>query len=156
MRYVRSPASFFAESIWTPCFLPAVEMKPRTLCACESVAFMISASVSPLARAIISRIFAPLLSARGAAAFLAAVGLAALLLPFAAAVAVFLGAAALALATVAVFLAFGVPFLAGSLLGGGLLRRDVRALFRNGGGFVGSGGFCGRHVWVSFSALLRA
>src|SRR6266852_5259308 len=64
--YTRSPASFFEDSIWTPCFLPAVEMKPRTLCACQSVAFMISARVAPLARPIISRIFAPLLSARGA------------------------------------------------------------------------------------------
>src|SRR5208282_5681636 len=49
------------------CFLAAMEMKPLTLWACQSVAFMISASVAPLARAIMSRIFAPLLSARGAA-----------------------------------------------------------------------------------------
>src|SRR5579883_77227 len=59
----RSPASFLADSIL--CFLPAVEMKPRTLWACHSVAFMISASVAPAGRAIRSRIFAPLLSARG-------------------------------------------------------------------------------------------
>src|SRR2546429_490736 len=52
-----------------PCFLPAVEMNPRTLWACQPSAFIISASVAPLARPIISRIFAPLLSARGAAAF---------------------------------------------------------------------------------------
>src|SRR3984957_9633705 len=89
MRYVRSPASFFADSILTPCFLLAVEMNPRTLCACQSVAFMISASVAPLARAIMSRICAPLLSARGAAAFLLAP---------APAWAAFFGAAALALA----------------------------------------------------------
>jgi hypothetical protein len=31
MRYMRSPASFFADSIFTPCFLLAVGMKPRTL-----------------------------------------------------------------------------------------------------------------------------
>jgi hypothetical protein len=31
------------------------------------------------------------------------------------------------------------------LLRGGLLRRDVRALCRNGGGLFGGGGFCGRH-----------
>ena len=37
-------------------------MKPPTLCACQSVAFMISVSVAPLARVIISRICAPLLS----------------------------------------------------------------------------------------------
>src|SRR5450631_716277 len=89
-RYVRSPASFLADSILTPCFLAAVERKPRTLCACQSVAFMISASVAPLARPIISRIFAPLLSARGVLASLALAGLAALfpaLAPFGEAVA---------------------------------------------------------------------
>jgi hypothetical protein len=32
-----------------------------------------------------------------------------------------------------------------SLLRGGLLRRDWRALFRNGGGFGGVGGFCVLH-----------
>jgi hypothetical protein len=37
---------------------------PRTPWACQSVAFMISASVAPFARPINSRIFAPLLSAR--------------------------------------------------------------------------------------------
>src|ERR1700722_20069873 len=99
MRYVRSLASFLADSILMPCFLPAVEMKPRTLCACQSVAFWISARVAPLARAIISRIFAPLLSARGAAAFLS--GFADLLLDLAA----FIGVAALALAPLATFLA---------------------------------------------------
>src|SRR5277367_3518134 len=79
-------------------------MNPRTLCACHSVAFIISARVAPLARAIISRIFAPLLSARGAAAFL---------LAFAPVVAAFFGAdLALApgLAPLAVFLALGAPF----------------------------------------------
>jgi hypothetical protein len=40
--------------------LLAVEMKPRTLCACQSQADIISAKVAPLARPIISRIFAPL------------------------------------------------------------------------------------------------
>src|SRR5713226_1223474 len=73
-------------------------MKPRTLWACQSVAFMISARVAPLARPIISRIFAPLLSARGAVALLAG---AAFLPAFAA----FLGAAALA-----VFRPLGAPF----------------------------------------------
>jgi hypothetical protein len=51
--------------------------------------FWISAGVAPLARAIMSRIFAPLLSARGAAAFL---------LAFAPASAAFSGAGPLALA----------------------------------------------------------
>src|ERR1700694_5425019 len=97
---MRSPASFFDESILTPCFLPAVEMNPRTLWACQPVAFMISARVAPLARPIISRIIAPLLSARGAVARLAgAVDLADFLRAFPA----FFGAAALALAPLAVF-----------------------------------------------------
>src|SRR5690242_15521067 len=55
-----------------PCFLDAVEMNPRTLWACQSAVFIISARVAPLGRWISARIFAPLLSARGALAFLAA------------------------------------------------------------------------------------
>src|SRR5277367_746202 len=93
----------------TRCFLPAVEMNPRTLFACQSVAFIISASGAPLARAIISKIFAPLLSARGAAAFLAA-----FLLAFASLLEAFVGAVALALAPssapLAGLLALGAPF----------------------------------------------
>src|SRR5271155_1507219 len=81
------------------CFLAAIEMKPLTLWACQSVAFMISARVAPLARAIMSRIFAPLLSARGAAALRS--GLAA----FFAALAAFLG-----LAPLAVSWPLGAPF----------------------------------------------
>src|SRR5215468_1894531 len=97
---MRSPASFFEDSILTLCFLPAVLMNPRTLWACQSVAFMISASVAPLTRPIISRIFAPLLSARGAVALRSDLAAAFLL-----ALASFFGAAALAL-----FLALGAPF----------------------------------------------
>src|SRR5713101_8231990 len=74
-------------------FLAAVEMKPRTLWACQSVAFMISARVAPLARPIISMIFAPLLSARGALVFFAGTGL-----------------PALVLAPLAVFWPLGAPF----------------------------------------------
>src|SRR5271167_3940461 len=86
------------------CFLAAMEMKPLTLWACQSVAFMISARVAPLARAIMSRIFAPLLSARGAADLRS--GLAA----FFAALAAFFGAAALALAPLAVCWPLSAPF----------------------------------------------
>src|SRR6202167_4451564 len=57
------------------CFLAAMEMKPLTLWACQSVAFMISARVAPLARPIIAMILAPLLSARGALASLLRAGL---------------------------------------------------------------------------------
>ena len=139
--YTRSPASFFVDSILRPCFLAAVERKPRTMWACQSVAFTISARVAPLARPISSRIFAPLLSARGVLASLAGAGLAA----FLPALASFFGAA-LALPPLARFLALGrALLLGGALLRGGLLRRDVRALFRNGGGVFGNSGFCVRH-----------
>jgi len=37
--YTRSPPSVFVDSILRPCFLAAVERKPRLLCACQSVAF---------------------------------------------------------------------------------------------------------------------
>src|ERR1039458_8711734 len=97
---MRSPASFFEDLIFMPCFLPAVEMNPRTLWGCHPVAVMISARVAPFARAIISRILALLLSARGAVA-LACACLAAFLL----ALASFLRVASLTL-----FLTLGVPF----------------------------------------------
>src|SRR6266849_11010445 len=87
-------------------FLAAVEMKPRTLWACQSVAFMISARVAPLARPIMSMIFAPLLSARGALAFSAGAGLAG----FLPALASFFGAAAFALAPLAAVWPLGAPF----------------------------------------------
>src|ERR1017187_2725480 len=48
-----------------PCFFEAMLTNPRTVCFCHLVAFMISARVAPLARAIISSTFAPLLSGRG-------------------------------------------------------------------------------------------
>ena len=88
------------------CFLAAMEMKPLTLWACQSVAFMISARVAPLARPIMSMIFAPLLSARGALASFLRAGLAASSRPWTA----FFGAAALALAPLAVFWPLGAPF----------------------------------------------
>ncbi|MFY9724303.1 MAG: hypothetical protein WAJ87_02355, partial [Bryobacteraceae bacterium] len=76
IRQARSPDSFFQDSIFTPCFLPAVEMNPRTLCACHPAAAMISGRVAPFARPIISRIWAPLLCVRPAlAAFLPALAL---------------------------------------------------------------------------------
>src|SRR5216684_1738353 len=90
--YTRSPASVFVDSILRPCFLAAVERKPRTLCACQAVVFIISARLAPLGRPISSRIFAPLLSARGVLASLAWAGLA-----FLPALASFFGAGAGAL-----------------------------------------------------------
>jgi hypothetical protein len=53
-----------------PSFLAAVERNPRMACFCQSVDFTISARVAPFGRSIGSRIFAPLLSARGLLAFL--------------------------------------------------------------------------------------
>src|SRR5258708_3612479 len=73
---MRSPASVLVDSILRPCFLAAVERKPRIECFCQSVAFIISARVAPLGRPIRARIFAPLLSARGVLASLACAGLA--------------------------------------------------------------------------------
>jgi len=55
--------------------LAAVDKKPRTLWACHCVTFKISASVDPWGRPISSRIWAPLLSARGRAAAPAGTGL---------------------------------------------------------------------------------
>jgi hypothetical protein len=62
---------------------------------------MISARVAPLARPIIARIFAPLLSARGALVFFAGAGFPAL--------APFFGAAALVLPPLAAFWPLGAP-----------------------------------------------
>jgi hypothetical protein len=62
------------------------------------------------------------------------------------------------LGTLGGFLGLGraIP-LAGSLLGGSLLRRDVRALCRNGDGFVGGVGFWGCHSGeYLFLRLFRA
>src|SRR6202171_2750205 len=73
--YTRSPDSVFVDSILRPCFLAAVERKPRIECFCQSVAFWISARVAPLGRPIMSKIFAPLLSARGVLGSLAWAGL---------------------------------------------------------------------------------
>ena len=52
--YVRSPAAFFEDSIVSPPLLPRMETKPRTVCFCQPVSSMISASVTPLARFIIA------------------------------------------------------------------------------------------------------
>src|SRR5207248_1815475 len=46
--------------------------------------------------------------------------------------------------------------LAGTLLRGGPLRRNCRALFRNGGGVLGSSSFCVRHAGGSFLRLVGA
>jgi hypothetical protein len=95
---------------------------------------MISARVAPLGRATISRIFVPLLSARGAVALV--FGLGGLL----ASLGLLLGRRGpdgfLGL--------WRARFTAGTVLRCGLLGRDVRDLFRDGGGSVV--GFCVRHI----------
>ena len=95
------------DSIFRPCFLAAVERKPRIECFCQSVAFKISARVAPLGRPISSRIFATLLSARGVWASLARAGLA-----FLPALASFFGRA-LAFSPFGGFLALGRALLLG-------------------------------------------
>jgi hypothetical protein len=52
IRYVRSPAAFLAESIFSPPLLLRMLTKPRTVCFCQPVASMISGRVAPLARFI--------------------------------------------------------------------------------------------------------
>jgi hypothetical protein len=44
------------DSILRPCFLAAVERKPRIECFCQSVAFTISARIAPLGRPMNSRL----------------------------------------------------------------------------------------------------
>src|SRR5579864_4630722 len=52
--YVRSPAAFLDDSIFSPPLLPRMLTKPRTVCGCQPVAFMISGNVAPFARFIIA------------------------------------------------------------------------------------------------------
>jgi len=111
-------------------FLAAVEMKPRTLWACQSVAFFGARRGGLLAGG-----FGGLLAGLG---FLLRRG-------------------GLGLTALGGFPAFGrALLLAGALLRGGLLRRALRALCRNGGGYVV--GFCVRHVCFGhpFLRVLRA
>lgn len=76
----------------------------------------------------------------------------AFLLAFPSGLAAFFGAEIAALARclaalAAVFVLGHALLLAGSLPGGSLLRRNVRALCRKPGGFDSHGGFCGRQVF---------
>jgi hypothetical protein len=52
IRYVRSPAVFLADSVFSPLLLPRMLTKPRIVCFCQPVASVISARVAPLARSI--------------------------------------------------------------------------------------------------------
>ena len=52
--YVRSPAAFLDDSIFSPPLLPRMLTNPRTVCGCHPVAFMISGKAAPFARFIIA------------------------------------------------------------------------------------------------------
>jgi hypothetical protein len=52
--YVRWPAAFFEDSIFSPPLLPRILTNPRTVCRCQPVASIISSSVVPFARCIIA------------------------------------------------------------------------------------------------------
>src|ERR1035437_7129422 len=102
---------------------------------------MISAKVAPFLRWSMATTWAVLLPSRvpallgDLAAFLAGV----VFLPLAVGL-------ALGLPPLALFWPLGAPFFRlASLLRGGLLRRDLRALFRNGGGVFGGSRFRVRH-----------
>lgn len=59
---MRSPETFFVEAMFRPPLLPRILIMPRTVWACQPVAAMMSASVTPLARfiiAITAAFFAP-------------------------------------------------------------------------------------------------
>jgi hypothetical protein len=116
-------------------------MKPRTLCACQSVTFMISARVAPLGRPIISMIFAPLLSARGELVVFAAPGLAAFF-----ALASFFGAGAFVLAPLAAVGPLGAPFFwLAALFVAAFSGAPWAPWSATGGGFGGRGCFGGLH-----------
>ena len=71
IRYTRSLSVRKVDSTEIPIFLPTVPlMKPRTLCACQSVPFINSFNVTPPGRFSRSRILAVLLPWRAVAAFL--------------------------------------------------------------------------------------
>ena len=80
--YARSPSALLDDSIFSPALLPIMLTKPRTVCGCQPVAFMISARVAPFAR-FMSAITSAFLLARSALGLLpglAAVGFFALAL----------------------------------------------------------------------------
>jgi len=142
IRYVRSPASFLADSTASPIFLVRFPLtNPRTLWRCQSVALAISAIVAPFGRRSSARTIAFLLPSRASV-----MGFLAVFLPTAFLVATGLLAD---LAFLAPCLALGAPFARlAVLLRGGLLGRNVGARCRNGGGRAGVCGFCVRHGGV--------
>src|ERR1022692_1204268 len=68
IRYVRSPPSGLKDSTWYPAFFIAPARKPRTVCFCQPIFFITSASVAPPFRCSMATTWAVLLPSRGAAA----------------------------------------------------------------------------------------
>src|ERR1017187_268490 len=85
-------------------------MKPRTVCFCQPIFSIISASVAPFLRCSMATTWAVLLPSRGPALAFALAALGALAAFFA--VVAFLGAAAFGLPPLALFWLLGAPFLA--------------------------------------------
>ena len=79
---MRSPAAFLTDAILRLCFLPAMDKKPRTLCACHPVASRSSVKLAPCSRPIKARILPPLVSTCGGRAFSTAIGCTVFLLAF--------------------------------------------------------------------------
>src|ERR1700687_1336490 len=67
MRYDRSPPSGLKDSTAYPAFFIAPAMNPRTVCFCQPILSMISASVAPFLRCSIETTWAVLLPSRGPA-----------------------------------------------------------------------------------------
>src|ERR1039457_3851137 len=67
MRYVRSPLSDLKDSTVYPAFFIAPAMNPRTVCFCQPILAMISASVAPFFRCSMATTWAVLLPSRGPA-----------------------------------------------------------------------------------------
>src|ERR1019366_180954 len=67
MRYVRSPLSDLKDSTVYPAFFIAPAMNPRTVCFCQPILSMISASVAPFFRWSMATTWAVLLPSRGPA-----------------------------------------------------------------------------------------
>src|ERR1017187_611529 len=68
IRYVRSPPSGLKDSTWYPAFFIAPARKPRTVCFCQPIFFITSASMAPPFRCSMATTWAVLLPSRGAAA----------------------------------------------------------------------------------------
>jgi len=83
MAYTRPPSSRLVLWIFNPCLLPRMLMKPRTVCFCQPVVFMICSKMAPPLHCSIAITAAFLPPSRAPPASLLAAGLAAFLLALA-------------------------------------------------------------------------